>query len=103
MNANTFIKKLKFINGVVPEEHLEGLRVFVMRKLHLGHDFREREEGVIADLFCKSVGQVSCGVEIICEHILGFFDCFGPESGPNFQEIWEIFDGGGGGGGEVAV
>lgn len=77
INANTLIEKLKFVDGVVPEEPLEGLEEGGGGVTDLGSDVGEREEGVLANVLGVGEGKGSGGVEVVGEGLLGYFDCFG--------------------------
>lgn len=44
MNANAFIKELKFVNGIVPEEFLEGLGEIGRGEVNANDEIGERDE-----------------------------------------------------------
>lgn len=71
INANTLIEKLKFVDGVVPEEPLERLEECGRRETNFGSDVGEREEGVLANVLGVGEGKGSGGVEVVGEGLLG--------------------------------
>lgn len=98
--ANAFKEKLKFIDGVVPEEPLDAICETRGRKIDPFDDIGEGEAAVLANVLGGWEGEAPGGVEVVGEDLLGSLDGFGLVLVGDIGEFREPC-GGFGGSGEV--